>query len=194
MKKVDLSIDERVNGCAFWRQDAEMVQVKDAGVGEKVFVAGHGVLTDEEAEVLQGEGGGFSVERIPFELFRKLEEANPFVRCNGGEEEDLVFCKLRVFLRVLELQLCKLSLAGGEIAPKLAMLADEAAEIRRVVTIAHKRVCALVGGSAKDNTCREDVVAPLPEQPEANGRENGDTHALNDTCGGYVMQEVHAGR
>lgn len=193
MEKSDLSVDERVGGYPVFPQNVGVAQVKEAGVGDKVFVASHGVIPDEEAKVFQGEGGGFGVVRIPFELFSKVEEFNPFVLGHGGEEADLVFCKLRVFLRALELQLCKLSLAGGEMAPELAMLADEAAEIRRVVTVAHKRVCALAGGSAKDGDCRKDVAAPFPEQAEGGGREDGDEHAFDDACGGDVVQDIHGG-
>lgn len=192
MKKSDLCVDERVGGYPVFHQNVESKEGLHAGGGDEEVVSRHGAVGVDEAHVLNAASYGIGVERIPFELFRKVEETNPFVRCNGGEEEDLVFCKLRVFLRALELQLGKLSLTGGEIAPELAMLADEAAEIRRVVTVAHKRVCALAGGSAKDGDCRKDVVAPLPEQAKGGGREDGDAHALNDARGGDVMQEVHA--
>ena len=109
MKKRDLSVDERVGGYPVFPQDAESNEGLHAGgeIGE--VVSRHGAVGADEAHVLNVVSYGIGVERIPFELFRKVEETNPFVRCNGGEEEDLVFCKLRVFLRALELQLCKLS-------------------------------------------------------------------------------------
>lgn len=79
-----------------------------SGGGDEEVVFRHEAVGVDEVKRLNAASNGIGVERIPFELFRKVEECNPFVRCNGGEE-DLVFCKLRVFLRALELQLCKLS-------------------------------------------------------------------------------------
>ena len=128
---------------AFGGKQASTHEEKSAFLHDSVPGAGPAVASVDMPQVFKMAGDGVGVRYIPLERVREVWEGNAFVRYENPENLNLFFGGLFWVLRTLELQVCKLSLEVTVPGEKLAVLADELAQVCEMARYAKKLADAL---------------------------------------------------
>lgn len=162
-----------LGGKAVFGKESFVQEEESAFLHEAVSGAGLAVGSVDMPQGFKFAGEGVGVRYIPLERVREVWEGNIFVFEEEPENLNVFLSGLRWVLRSLELQACELSLKDSVPGKEVTVLADELAQVCKMVRYAQELAKACTAAFEESaNGC-----ADLGSEPNENAGADGDCEA-----------------